>query len=284
MKKQFKIVVDCDDVLYDCNGYAVQKLNQEKGYTYKKDDITKWGSLGCGLDERLKYFQDPSFVEHIPVMEGAKEFIRDLSKRAEIFVATSVPASCAGARVSAVIRDFPEIDPGNILIGSRKDMINADMLLDDCPDHIYSSHTTFPVLYRQPWNRQESGVISVSMYPEFLKLVDMILEPNRPKDNDRKPVVLVGPSGSGKNLLAQQFIGTDRYERVVGYTTKLNPIHYHYISPDDFQRKMEAGEFMESSSYMGEMYGTGEQDIEDILGRNKIPLLVMDINGAINMK
>ena len=145
MKKTFKVVVDCDDVLFDCNGYAVTKLNREKEYAYKKEDITAWGELGCGLDERLIYFRDPVFVRDMPVLPKAREFIQALSRRAEIFIATSVAAECAGERVSSIIRNFPEINPENILIGTRKDMLKADMLLDDCPDHIRSAEVTYPV-------------------------------------------------------------------------------------------------------------------------------------------
>ncbi len=282
MKKTFKVVVDCDDVLFDCNGYAVTKLNREKEYAYKKEDITAWGELGCGLDERLIYFRDPVFVRDMPVLPKAREFIQALSRRAEIFIATSVAAECAGERVSSIIRNFPEINPENILIGTRKDMLKADMLLDDCPDHIRSAEVTYPVLFRQPWNLSVSGVISTTTYREFLTLVDMVQKPE-PEMDPMSPVVLVGPSGAGKNRVATALEETGRYRRVMGYTTNAGSrAFYRCVSWEQFHYKRN--DFVETSSYMGEMYGTCREDVESVFREGRIPLLVMDINGAVNMR
>lgn len=284
MRKTFKIIVDCDDVLFDCNGYAVEKLNKETRHTFKKEEITAWGILGNGLDKRLPYFSNPDFIREMPVLPGAKEFISELSRRAEIFVATSVAAECAGERVAAVIREFPEINPGNILIGNRKDMLHADMLLDDHPEHVMSAAATYPVLFRQPWNYSISGVISVTTYPEFLTLVDMIQHPD-PELAEDAPVVIVGPSGAGKNRVAEALESTGRYRRVTGYTTNRTPHpFYRSVTWEQFYYKASRGDFVETSSYMGERYGTCREDIENISENGQIPLLVMDINGAVNMR
>lgn len=284
MKKTFRVVIDCDDVLFDCNGYAVTRLNKEEGCSFKKEDITAWGELDSVLDKRLQYFHDPAFVREMPVFPGAKEFIAELGKRAEIFVATSVAAECAGERVSAIIQNFPEIKPGNILIGGRKDMLKADMMLDDCPEHIQNAEVTYPVLFRQPWNLYVSGVISVTTYLEFLTLVDMVQKPE-PDMDEEAPLVLVGPSGAGKNRIATMMEDTGRYRRVTGYTTNKSPRpFYRSLSWEQFHYKAERGDFVETSSYMGERYGTCREDIEDIVRKGRIPLLVMDINGAVSMK
>ena len=61
----------------------------------------------------------------------------------------------------------------NILIGARKDLLNADMMLDDAPQNLDGANTRYPVLFRQPWNYGKTGLLSVSTYAEFLTLVSL---------------------------------------------------------------------------------------------------------------
>lgn len=138
----FKIILDCDDVLFGCNEQAIQKLNKEKGTSYKMSDITSWGTHNTGIDERLKYFADPKFVKNQPVYPGAQEFVHKLSKKAEVVIATNVPAQCASVRINVIVKNFPEIKISNILIGARKDLLNADMMLDDAPQISTSAGST----------------------------------------------------------------------------------------------------------------------------------------------
>lgn len=283
--KKFSVVVDCDDVLFDCNGHAIQLLNKHKQYNYTKNDITSWGLLHTHLDERLEYFSDPVFIKTMPVLPGAKEFIHKLSKKVEIFIATSVAAECAGERVSAIIRNFPEIPLENILIGGRKDMIAADMMLDDCQDHIHASRANYPVLFRQPWNLDVSGVISVTTYDEFLMLVDLILKESIDCSYPLRPVVLVGPSGSEKNKIAQDLLlnQSDKYKKVKTYSTRTD-LNHQYVSKEEFLDMKEKKIFLETSSYMGYLYGIRADDVASIQIDGYIPLMVLDINGAIAMK
>lgn len=130
-RRGFLVIVDCDDVIYKCNEEALRLLNHECGTTFRKSDIHNWGMNCSGVDARLKYFSDPEFVTNQPLYPGAKEFIACLlNKDVEVMFATNVPPQCAGVRVSAIVRDFPEIPISNILIGGRKDLLAADMMLD----------------------------------------------------------------------------------------------------------------------------------------------------------
>lgn len=95
----------------------------------------------------------------------------------------------------------------NILIGARKDLLNADMMLDDAPQNLDGANTRYPVLFRQPWNYGKTGLLSVSTYAEFLTLVDLIRTSEfADYDANEKPevIALVGSSGSGKKKLADE--------------------------------------------------------------------------------
>lgn len=293
-----RIILDCDDVLFQCNQSAVDRLNQMKGTKYSLEDVETWGKMGNELDERLEFFKDPDFIRSLPIYPEAKEFVRELSKRAEVFFATSVEAACAGARVESMIKHFPEINPGNILIGTRKDILSADFLLDDGFHNICNAQVKYPVLFRRPWNRSVSGRLTVSSYKEFLALIDlthkkpsrrdsgdisMLLDPS----NSGSVVALVGPSGCGKTTIANQLVKSGHFELVRSYTTRPKrneKDQYHFLTKEAFLKKKEACFFFETSCYNKQLYGTSLEDMYKIIASGKKALLVLDINGAIAMK
>lgn len=287
MKRNFKVILDADDVLYDCAGEGVRRVNLEMGTDYAVQDITQWGLLGNELDERMDYFKEPKWILSLPVLPGAKQFVSDLSKEAEILVVTNVYPKCAGARMDALIRDFPEISPSNILIGGRKDLLHADVMLDDLPSNLeHATGVEYPVLFRQPWNYGKTGLYSVSKYDEFLTLVKMIkfgMEITPAMEYDS--IVLTGPSGSGKKKLAEKLIRQNpKIHRVTTYTTRQGGLGYRHVTEEEFTNLDLEGKFFEKSCYIGHRYGTCENDINDVIHSGGIPLLIMDINGMVAMK
>lgn len=282
-----KIILDCDDVLYPCNQRALELLNEEKGTKFTLNHIFKWGIMGTDLDERLKYFKDPSFIRELHPYEGARGFIRALSKMGEIFVATSVAPMCAGERVTSILKYFPEISPENILIGSRKDMLHGDILLDDGMHNIIDSKVDYPVLFRQPWNQRESGALAVSNYDEFLSFVQMIQRKETEIHPGATVFVLVGPSGSGKTDILNALVEEEGFEAVRTYTTAVSKAHsqnYCFLKSPQFEQMKLNREFFETSSYAGYQYGLSKKSIDQIIDQGKKAVLMLDINGAIALK
>lgn len=290
MRKHLKVILDYDDVMNYCNKWAVEKLNHEKGTNLSYHDINGWGILHSPLDERLKYFSDPTFIRDIPIRPDARMMVDELIARGcDVYIATSVEHQCVGARVDNILSNFPNIKAENIIICSCKDRLNGDVILDDGTHNLIGSNVTYPVLFRQPWNMSLSGIPAVSTEEEFLTLIDVLMYGTSEfLDAGPKVVSIIGPSGSGKTTLVNKLLKDNNYERVISHTTreKRTPdeTDYHFIDKDQFLKMKESGEFMETSSYMGEYYGTRIEDIEDILARGHNALVTVDINGALAMK
>ena len=68
-----RIILDCDDVLYQTNEAALKRLNEKLGTAYTLGNITKWGKISPDLDYRMEYFQNPDFIQDLPVYDGASE-------------------------------------------------------------------------------------------------------------------------------------------------------------------------------------------------------------------
>ena len=166
-----KIILDCDDVLYQTNEAALERLNEELGTSYGLEDITKWGTISRELDCRLEYFQDPEFIWGLPVYDEASEFIASLMEFGDVVLATSVSPCCATARMNAIRRDFPMVNPENALICNDKCHISGDFMLDDGYHNVVRSAAKVPVLYEKPWNRDPRYLATVSSYRDFINFI-----------------------------------------------------------------------------------------------------------------
>lgn len=90
-------------------------------------------------------------------------------------------------------------------------------------------------------------------------------------------IVLMGKSASGKDTVVKRLIKQKGYKHIITWTTRpirlgeKDGVTYHYISEDDFQKKIKEGFFIEWKSYETVngtwYYGTSLEDI--INARNK---------------
>jgi guanylate kinase len=107
-----------------------------------------------------------------------------------------------------------------------------------------------------------------------------------------KPVfVVTGPSGAGKGTLIQLVL--PRFPELavaVSATTRaLRPgeqdgVEYHFLGREDFQTKIDAGEFLEYVDYVGNRYGTLLSEIDRLRAAGKAPLLELETEGALRVK
>lgn len=299
MNRSFRLTtaLDIDDLLLECIPYAIRLANEK----YKFDppltihEVNRWGKTGTRADVIFEFMDNADFISTQPPIKGAQEFVKKLSQMTEIFVSTAVWPKYMTQRYQRILEIFPEIPRDHILIGSRKDKIDVDILFDDGLHNILNSNATYPILMRRPWNQDATGIMAVNNYDEFLKLVEIIANSYKTTQeqlNLDKPsvVVLVGPSGSGKNETAKQLLKINSsFQKLVSYTTdqsatKKQNSRYHYVSEEEFRKMSDGGELFESTTYAQHYYGSRKQDVEQILSSGKHVLTVMDICGAMTLK
>ena len=104
-----------------------------------------------------------------------------------------------------------------------------------------------------------------------------------------RPLVIVGPSGAGKGTLISHFTKAhpDFYRFSVSYTTRQprqGEVHgkdYFFVTRDEFTKLVDEGAFIEHMEVHGNMYGTVKQQIRDTMASKHIPLLDIDVKGAL---
>ena len=299
MKRSFRLstALDIDDLLLECVPYAIRLANEKYQFDPPLSiyEVNRWGRLGTRADVIFEFMDDPEFFKNQPAIKGAREFVQKLSQMTEVFVSTAVWPEYLSLRFQRILEEFPEIPPDHILMGSRKDKIDVDILFDDGMHNVFNSNAAYPILMRRPWNREATGILAVNSYDEFLKLVEIIadsysIKPDKFSLSQPSVVVLVGPSGSGKNDVARGLLEqTDCFEKLVSYTTDKKAAAqqedwYHYVPDRKFHEMCESGQMFESTTYANHAYGSKKSDVEKILASGKHVLTVMDICGAMAMK
>lgn len=295
MKKfQLRVGIDVDDVLFECVPHAIKLANEKYKYDppLRIDEITAWGGVGGRGDVILEFFEDENFFKSQPVIKGAQEFIKKLSEQAEVFFITAMDPRFMSIRAKQLIETFPEVDPKNIIMGSRKDMIDVDILFDDAAHNILTTSAAYPVIMRQPWNSHLTGMLGVNNYDEFLHLMEVIQNSysyGPVYKNEPSVIAMVGPSGSGKTAIVNELLKRDEFQRVVTCTTRAkregeSDNAYHFMTKEEFMKEKEAGKFFETSVYAEEFYGTKMEEITSILESGKHAIMPIDMSGAIAMK
>ena len=99
--------------------------------------------------------------------------------------------------------------------------------------------------------------------------------------------VVSAPSGAGKTSLVKALMEREPAIRFsVSYTTRKprpNEVpgrDYHFVAPEEFQRMVEAGEFLEYANVFDNYYGTGVRAVQEALRCGEQLLLEIDWQGA----
>lgn len=109
-----------------------------------------------------------------------------------------------------------------------------------------------------------------------------------------KIVVISGPSGAGKTTLVRRAMAQSSRPLVLSVSATTRPARpgevdgrdYHFLSPEEFQRRQSQGEFLESCEVFGGgvWYGTLLAEVTPRLKAGKWVVLEIDVAGARSVR
>jgi guanylate kinase len=108
-----------------------------------------------------------------------------------------------------------------------------------------------------------------------------------------KPLIFAvsAPSGAGKTTLCMRLLKEfPNLTYSVSCTTRhprpgeVDGKDYHFITQQDFDRRVEAGEFLEHASVHGSSYGTLRSEVEGAVARGRDVLMDIDVQGATQIR
>ena len=101
-------------------------------------------------------------------------------------------------------------------------------------------------------------------------------------------IILSGPSGVGKNCVRQEIMKSHRIDLTysISMTTRkprdkeVDGVDYYFVSDEEFEKNIKAGNFLEWASFVGHKYGTPKDKVEALRNQGKNVFLEIEINGA----
>jgi guanylate kinase len=110
--------------------------------------------------------------------------------------------------------------------------------------------------------------------------------------NDHQIVIITAPSGAGKTSITRHLLKKfPQLSFSVSAATRparaheKNGVDYYFLSLEDFSQKIVQGEFAEwEMVYEGKFYGTLKSELERIWNSGRVPLLDVEVKGAIHMQ
>jgi guanylate kinase len=103
-------------------------------------------------------------------------------------------------------------------------------------------------------------------------------------------IVVSGPAGSGKGTVNALLLSRDDFVYSVSATTRaprpgeVNGVNYHFLSHEEFRRRIDHDEMLEYTEHCGNFYGTPRKEAEAVLASGKKLLLEIEVEGAQNVK
>ena len=138
------------------------------------------------------------------------------------------------------------------------------------------------------------------MSSEWRVTSDMNVESRKSKVEGQSPkavgggpllILISAPSGGGKTTLCQQLLAarSDMTRAITCTTRALRPgekngVDYYFFGPPEFERRVQAGEFIEHATVFGRSYGILRSELLDKLRCGRDVLLNVDVQGAATIR
>jgi guanylate kinase len=103
-------------------------------------------------------------------------------------------------------------------------------------------------------------------------------------------LIISGPSGVGKTTICKELVR--RLEALLSVSATTRPkrvnevegVDYHFLTTEEFERRLERGEFLEHAKvYGGRYYGTPAGPVMEALAAGRTVILEIEIDGTIQV-
>ncbi len=175
--KRLRIAVDMDEVIADSFGKQLhmlqpadrRKSHQRHGRQQRIGSVDPARSLGRYSPA---FRHEDGFFADLDLIEGSREALLELSRNHDVYIASAameVPSSFDG-KYAWLQKNFPFIPTSQIVFCGDKNIINADVLVDDRSRHFKQFRGT-GILFTAPHNVSETAHLRANNWNDVLQIL-----------------------------------------------------------------------------------------------------------------
>lgn len=284
--KPIKIGFDIDEVLLECSKPAIDWANKKYGTNLTTEELNSWGKNDGDFKYMQEVFKDPDFVLSQKPISGAVEFIERLSNVVgiEIYFITAVPVELSTQRSQSLMKHFPWVHTKNYILTSSKDVAYFDIFVDDAEHNLFGNKSKYPIVKREKWNENITGMLSYKTFDELWVLITTICNKEGLMNTQNIPdpcvLAIIGPTGSQKVDLANELVkrGMVKPETFTNSKYDAQRNNYSYVE------NINTEDYFMATVYGKNIYAVKENSIKKALKRGKNVVMVVDMCGFAALK
>lgn len=182
-----KLIVDMDDVITE-KGF-IRMINKFLGTNYKQEDAKSYYINDLipkdKMDEWVEFYSKENVYDYANIVEGAKETLEKLNEKYDLYIATAyvfrdapeVSGKTLNDKYNFLCENFPFIDPHKFIFISNKELLEADIRIDDSPKKLIGK-AKLKLLFTAYHNKdmteeelKENNLIRVNNWKEVEKIL-----------------------------------------------------------------------------------------------------------------
>ena len=139
-----KLIVDMDDVLCQkgyirmINEFLNKEYNEEDANSYYINDLIPKSKL----EDWIEFYSKKNVYDYVDIAENSQEVMKKLNEKYDVYIATSyvfrdapkVSGKTLNDKYNFLCKNFPFLDPHKFIFISNKELLEADIRIDDIPN------------------------------------------------------------------------------------------------------------------------------------------------------
>lgn len=250
MDRPIRIGIDVDDIVNDFFPHWIEEWNKYSGDDIHYLDVFDWDLRklfpdGTKYKEFLKIPENPDFYNELKVDKLSQVVISELvDAGAEVFFITGTYANCIKYKEEWILKHFPNFPMKNILYvkAENKNLVNVDVMIDDCPIGLDKFQTATVLLYDKNYNIHVNFPNNANIHRvnSWLDIRDIFVEKFDllPKTSEKLSEYNKQFEGIEDDLFEDEEVEDSLYSKLVNCNTKED---YNNLLAPYFKKIFDAG-------------------------------------------
>ena len=179
------IGVDFDNILFPTTKVVIDIYNMRHKTNIKINDLTTYKFHNCldkaMADEFISYFNEKLLYENLWPIKGSRAVLKALTDIGhKIYIVTATDSKNLVWKEELIEKFFPYIPKKNVIKLHKKELLNTDILIDDCLENLINISAE-KICFNYPWNQTDNDIYNVHRVNSWVEIIKIINDIERNK-------------------------------------------------------------------------------------------------------